>query len=355
MQTSLDAGNTFVWAYGILAFTYLAISLLVVRALIKNSSARNASGYFYVGLFLFIAMGMASRFLLHDIWIENGVEMFLLLIAIVPVIFFLSFKREYSFFGGENGSASSQRFDRLKDEFLTVASHELRTPLSVINGFAEILVREKLGKLNDEQKRRIRKILMQGQRLNRIIDELLDLSRIRSGKIEVRRDVFDIIPVLKSCLDDQQVVCEQQHITLEDQIPDVLPDVIGDLERVTQVVINLMGNAIKYTPAYGKVALTGLFDKERNEIRVEVNDTGIGIAHEEQSRVFEEFYRSSHKQVRKYSGSGLGLAIVQQLVEAQGGRVGLSSEGEGKGSVFFFTLPASKSAKKSEAKYVKET
>lgn len=238
--------------------------------------------------------------------------------------------------------ASAERFNQMKEEFLSVASHELRTPLSVITGFSEILVREKLGTLNDEQKRRVRKILLQSQRLNRIVDELLDLSRIRSGKVDVKKEIFDLVPVLKSCLDDHQVVCEQQNIVLEDKLPDVLPDVSGDLERVTQVVVNLLNNAIKYTGSGGRVSLTALEDKTKGEVKIVVSDSGIGMTPEDVARVFEEFYRSNDPNARKFSGSGLGLAIVKQLVEAQGGAVGVASDGLGKGSRFYFTIPSAK-------------
>ncbi|MCM8776019.1 MAG: HAMP domain-containing histidine kinase, partial [Candidatus Omnitrophica bacterium] len=224
--------------------------------------------------------------------------------------------------------------------------HELRTPLSVINGFAEILVREKLGPLNDEQKRRVRKILLQGQRLNHIIDELLDLSRIRSGKIEVRCDVFDLIPVLKASLDDHHVLCEQQKLELVDSLPDVLPDVIGDLDRVTQVVVNLLNNAIKYTEPGGRIEISARYDRQKDQVRVEVKDTGIGVDPEDQPRLFQEFYRASAKHHKKFTGSGLGLAIVKQLIESQHGEVGVISEGLGMGSCFYFTLPAAKNQKK---------
>ena len=233
----------------------------------------------------------------------------------------------------------ADKLNELKDQFVTLASHELRTPLSVINGFSEILLREKLGPLNEEQRRRLRKILSQGQRLNRIVDDLLDLSRIRSGKIEVRSDVFDLVPVLKSCLDDHASVCEQLGLTLCDDVPDCLPDVRGDVERVTQVVINLLNNAVKYTPAGGTVRLGASPDSATGRVRVEVRDTGIGVESSDLEKIFQEFYRVSSDYVRKSSGTGLGLTIVKQIVQAQGGEVGAASDGPGKGAVFFFTLP----------------
>lgn len=331
------------------AFLYFVCFTFIVKIMLMNPATRNAFAGTIAGLFLL----MCSLFLVQAVfapaWPSFWIESVCLVLAAIPALLFLGARGQFSVISRVEAMASAERFNQMKEEFLSVASHELRTPLSVITGFAEILVREKLGTLNDEQKRRVRKILMQGQRLNRIVDELLDLSRIRSGKVEVRSEVFDIIPVLKACLDDHQVVCEQQKLTLNDKLPDVLPDVRGDLERVTQIAVNLLNNAIKYTGPGGTVTLNAWEDKAAGEIRIEVRDTGIGIDLKEQPRVFEEFFRCSDANARKFSGSGLGLAIVKQLVDAQKGRVGVHSEGLGKGTIFYFTLPvAKKTAGKSE-------
>ena len=323
-----------------LAAVYFFIFLAVYRHTVHPAGMRSnfsisLSLLFGTVSFLFAgnAFGAAS-------WKIPAAEAVFLLMAGLPAVFFMALGPGRNFgFSLSDLEVSKGRFDKLKDEFLSVASHELRTPLSVINGFGEILVREKLGPLNDEQKRRVRKILMQGQRLNRIIDELLDLSRIRRGKIECRHDIFDIVPVLKACIDDHQIVCEQQKIELHDEIPDVLPDVVGDLERVTQVIVNLINNSIKYTDPGGTVTLSALHETESQQLKITVRDTGIGIAAEDQDHVFQEFFRAQHNHGKKYSGSGLGLTIAKQLVEAQGGTVGVFSDGLGQGSTFFFTLP----------------
>ena len=322
-----------------LAALYFMSFLYLLKIMVKSNVVRNAFVGSIASLFLLLTLMFLVQAFLAPAWKHFALESAWLIIAAIPAVIFLCFRGQSSVIGRSEAIASMERFNQMKDDFLSVASHELRTPLSVINGFAEILVREKLGALNDEQKRRVRKILMQGQRLNRIVDELLDLSRIRSGKVDVRNEVFDIVPVLKACLDDHQIVCDQQKIALKDQIPDVLPDVNGDLERVTQIVVNLLNNAIKYTEPGGTVTLLVAEDTEKRELKIEVLDTGIGIDAKDQVHVFEEFFRSNHQYARKYSGSGLGLAIVKQLVEAQNGRVGLYSEGLGKGSSFYFTLP----------------
>lgn len=327
----------------LIAFFYVIVFVGMVHSLFINPKSRNFYAVSIVALFFMTAVAFFMQALMTPPWNESGVELAWLIAATFPAAFFLYIAHKLSMLQINLGAAAaSPKFDKLKHEFLSVASHELRTPLSVINGFAEILVREKLGPLNDEQKRRIRKILLQGQRLTHIIDELLDLSRIRSGKVDLRRDVFDLIPALKACIDDHNVVCEQQGIKLVDRLPDILPDVIGDLDRVTQVVVNLLNNSIKYTDYGGIVTVSALHDKDKDCVRVEVVDTGIGIDPEDQPRIFEEFFRATQKHAKKYTGTGLGLTIVKQLVESQGGEVGVHSDGSGRGSVFHFTLPTAK-------------
>ncbi len=325
--------------YFAVGFLYLLAFLFLFRLMFRNVILQNLFIGSIAGMFLLLCSAFFIQAVVSPCWKNAFVELCWLGASSVPALLFLCYRGQSSMIAQAEAMTSSKKFNQMKEEFLSVASHELRTPLSVINGFAEILVREKLGSLNDEQKRRVRKILMQGQRLNRIVDELLDLSRIRSGKVDVRKDVFDLIPVLKACLDDHQVVCEQQKIKLIDGVPDVLGDVTGDVERVTQIVVNLLNNAIKYTEPGGTVTLRAFEDVPRREIVIEVVDTGLGVDPADQPRLFEEFYRANDPNARKLSGSGLGLAIVRQLVEAQGGKVGLSSEGKGKGSRFFFTLP----------------
>jgi signal transduction histidine kinase len=337
--------SSYFLAHLLISFLYILVFFSLIKSAVGKSAINNLFSYLLAFAFFCFAVFFFIEALFTNQVQPWGMKVFSAAMAGLPALTFLLFYRRSVEISEEVARKSSDRFNKLKDEFLSVASHELRTPLSVINGFAEILVREKLGTLNDEQKRRVRKILMQGQRLNRIIDELLDLSRIRSGKVEVRMDVFDIVPVLKACMDDHLIVCEQQNITLHDEIPDILPDVVGDLERVTQVVVNLLNNAIKYTEPGGSVTVSAVHDEVKRELKIEVKDTGIGIDPKDQAKVFDEFYRVNHAYARKFSGSGLGLAIVKQLVEVQNGKVGLTSEGAGKGSTFFFTLPLAKDAK----------
>ncbi len=328
-----------------LAFVYSSVFVFLAFRLVAKPQIRNFLTFSTALLFLLLTIMFGARAIWMSPWNDMKIEILWFVVALLPPVLFMISRKRSQLFGGANDATETARFNKLKDDFLTVASHELRTPLAVINGFAEILVREKVGPLNDEQKRRVRKILMQGQRLHHIIDDLLDLSRIRSGKIRVRKDVMDLVPVLKSCVDDHQILCDQQNIELVDKIPDVLPDVVGDLERVTQVVVNLCNNAVKYTDGGGSITLSAFLRKEEDQVQIEIVDSGIGIDKENQTHVFEEFYRAEHQRARKYAGSGLGLAIVKQLVNAMGGHVGVESEGLGKGTCFFFTLPVAKDPK----------
>jgi signal transduction histidine kinase len=322
---------------GVLFLLYVVLALSFYKESSKEQFTRHPFVVSVRTVFLLFSLVFLFNALLGSSIHSSVYEMIWFVLAAAPALLFFFMGHRW-LVTEKQAKYSAERFNQMKDEFLTVASHELRTPLSVINGFAEILVREKLGPLNDEQKRRVRKILMQGQRLHRIIDDLLDLSRIRSGKIDVKSEVFALVPVLKAVLDDHEVLCDQQRLELIDEIPDDLPDVVGDLERVTQIVVNLLNNAIKYTDPGGTVKVSVRHEVGKGLVTVEVSDTGLGIDPRDQVHVFEEFYRANQQGSRKFSGSGLGLAIVRQLVEAQGGTVKVESQGLGKGSRFFFTL-----------------
>lgn len=339
-QSLSTAGMTFLLINMSGLMIYLAITLsIIVLDFYDKRHKRNVLDFIYLSFAVILCLHHYLSILAfydHPIPLLERINHALL---ILPGIYFLLNKERLLSLRQEQQKLESAKFNQLKDEFLTVASHELRTPLSIISGFAEILLREKLGPLNDEQKRRVRKVLMQGQRLNRIVDELLDLSRIRSGRVMLKRDVFDFVPVLKACAEDHAVVCEQNNIRFEERIPDVLPDVVGDLDRITQVIVNLLHNAVKYTPAGGKIVLQAVHRPSEGAVQVSIRDTGIGIDPAEHGLIFNEFYRSANPISRKYSGSGLGLAIVKQLIDCHQGRVWVESEGLNKGSSFLFEIP----------------
>lgn len=322
---------------------YVGLCLLILRMLTFKTLVKNRLAVAVIFFALCSALVYLFEFLMFRGEMISWMNLSAAGVMFLPAFFLFAARHHLVALGGDTALQTQiSRFHQQKDEFLSMASHELRTPLSIITGFAEILVREKLGTLNDEQKRRVRKILMQGRRLNRIVDELLDLNRIRSGKVEVQKIVFDLVPVLKACYDDHVDICEQQHLVFEDHVPDVLTDVLGDLERVTHVVVNLLNNAIKYTPPGGKIILEARHPDDHPCVEVTVRDSGIGIDPSEQELIFNEFYRCNQPTARKYTGSGLGLAIVKQLVGSMGGKVWVESKGHGHGCTFTFTIPIAK-------------
>jgi PAS domain S-box-containing protein len=228
-----------------------------------------------------------------------------------------------------------ERANQLKSEFLASMSHELRTPLHTVIGFAELLSEELEGPLNEKQKRFLNHIHTDSTHLLALINDILDISKIESGRVELRREVFDVAVVLREILSSVHQQAAAKSIAI-DASPSLSATIFADRLRVKQVLFNLLSNALKFTPEGGKVRI----DAERRNglIEISVTDTGIGIAKEQHEAVFDKFYQvgSTTKGVRE--GTGLGLAITKALVEEHGGSIRLESE-PGKGSRFTFTIP----------------
>ena len=220
--------------------------------------------------------------------------------------------------------------DRAKDEFLATLSHELRTPLNAILGWARI-ARNQWGTVE----RALEIIERNAKQQARLIDDLLDMSRIVNGKLQLQVASVDIPHVIVGAVDSLRLQAEAKGVGLDLRIGDELPLILADEQRLHQVFSNLVENAIKFTPKGGRVAVEVRKTTSRVEIRV--IDTGGGISTEFLSHVFEPFRQNGGASDRK--GLGLGLAIVRRLVELHGGTVGAESEGEGKGAVFSVTLP----------------
>ena len=230
--------------------------------------------------------------------------------------------------------------DRLKSEFVATVSHELRTPMTSIKGYVEVLLMGAAGALSEQQAQFLDVVQTNTERLNILVNDLLDVSRIDAGKYELAMQPLRLQDLTDAVVADQldQANTAQKPISIESNIPTNLPRVRGDRDRVRQIISNLVRNAYHYTPANGKVKIQAFQVNE--EIQMDVTDDGIGITAEEQERVFERFYRGEDPLVLATAGTGLGLAIVQQLIELHGGRIWLKSEGiPGKGSTFSFTLP----------------
>jgi len=225
---------------------------------------------------------------------------------------------------------------RHKSEFLANMSHELRTPLNAIGGFSQVLRKQLFGEINEKQAEYLDDILGSARHLLSLIDDVLDLSKVEAGQIELQIAPFS----LPGALERGVVVVRERaikggvRVSLSSE-PGV-DTVIGDERRVIQVIFNLLSNAVKFTPAGGTVDVAAAHLD--GEVRVSVSDTGPGIAPEDQDRIFEEFQQAAAGKEQR-EGTGLGLALSKRLVELHGGRIWVDSE-RGKGSTFVFTLPA---------------
>jgi len=231
--------------------------------------------------------------------------------------------------------------NRLKSDFLATMSHELRTPLNAIIGFSDVL--ESIASLDDKQKRYVKNIQTSGKVLLEMINDILDLAKIESGKMEVRLSDFRIEGVIAAQCDMARPLTERKNIDLEMEIEADLPDLFQDQAKVQQILNNLLSNAIKFTPEGGRIVVSAL-RAGPHELEIKVADTGVGIAEEDQVAIFEKFRQGKtvltggDAMTREYSGTGLGLSIVKELCKLLGGEISLQSE-LGKGSTFTVRLP----------------
>jgi signal transduction histidine kinase len=222
-----------------------------------------------------------------------------------------------------------------KSEFLANMSHELRTPLNAIIGFSEVLSERMFGELNEKQEEYLKDIYASGTHLLSLINDILDLSKIEAGRMELELSDFDLAAAIENALMLVRERAGRRSITLRTVIDERLGQMRGDERKVRQVVLNLLSNAIKFTPEGGRIEVQAT--PKDGLVAVSVSDTGVGIAQEDQEAVFEEF-RQVGTAEKKVEGTGLGLTLCRKFVELHGGRIWLKSE-LGAGSTFTFTLP----------------
>jgi len=229
--------------------------------------------------------------------------------------------------------------NQLKSEFLARISHELRTPMNSINGYSEMLLRNSYGVLTEKQNDRMERILRNGRNLLAIINDLLDLSKIDAGKMEISFEPVNLRDELNSTLFALEAQASAKGLYLRSEVPEGLSLVRSDAVRLKQILTNLLGNAIKFTLQGGVTILACDYNEDsRAMIAATVIDTGIGIRAEDQHIIFDEFRQVDGSVTREYGGTGLGLAITKRLVELMGGRIWVESE-PGQGSRFTFILP----------------
>jgi GAF domain-containing protein/anti-sigma regulatory factor (Ser/Thr protein kinase) len=224
---------------------------------------------------------------------------------------------------------------RHKSEFLANMSHELRTPLNAIIGFSEVLAERMFGEVNEKQGEYLQDILASGRHLLSLINDILDLSKVEAGRLELELGRFHLPTALDNALTLIRERASRHGITLDVAVDPEIGEIVADERKVKQILLNLLSNAVKFTPEGGRVGLTATAAED--VITIAVSDTGVGIAAADQATIFEEF-RQVGTGSQKQEGTGLGLTLTKKFVELHGGRLWVSSE-EGRGSTFTFTLP----------------
>ena len=226
---------------------------------------------------------------------------------------------------------------RHKSEFLANMSHELRTPLNAILGFSEVLAERMFGEVNAKQAEYLQDILSSGRHLLSLINDILDLSKVEAGRLELELGRFHLPTALDNALTLVRERATRHGIRLTQTVDERLGDIVADERKVKQILLNLLSNAVKFTPEGGQVGLTAT--AAERVVTIAVSDTGIGIAPEDQAAIFEEFRQVGREDTRTQEGTGLGLTLARKFVELHGGRIWVQSH-VGQGSTFSFTLPA---------------
>ncbi|WP_455389162.1 GAF domain-containing sensor histidine kinase, partial [Petrachloros mirabilis] len=239
----------------------------------------------------------------------------------------------------EAANEQLQELNQLKSNFVSVVSHELRTPMTSIKAYLDNMLDGMTGPLNEKQCQYLSRMRINIDRLTRMIIDLLDLTKIESGRVEMRMQPISIAEFINETIESIRPLTAEKSILLEAQVPTVLPRIQGDRDKLAQILTNLIGNATKFTPAGGTILVKTEVSEASNMLQICVSDTGCGIPQDELPKVFEKFFRGSATP-EGTKGAGLGLAIVKSLVELHGGQVWVEST-QRKGSSFFFAIPSS--------------
>jgi signal transduction histidine kinase len=241
-----------------------------------------------------------------------------------------------------------QRASQAKSEFLASMSHELRTPLNAIIGFSELILDGIPGDINDQQRDYLTDILESGEHLLTLINDVLDLSKLEAGKMQIKTESLDLSDIIREVVQTVTPLIDGNKHNMEISIEEGLSKVRADRVRVRQVLLNLLSNAIKFTPLGGRLRIEASGAGEW--CQVSVIDNGIGIGEEDQKRLFKPFIQAGSLPGKEKEGTGLGLALSKQFIKACGGEIWVESE-MGKGSKFMFTLPLAREGEPSLSHY----
>ncbi|HEX9822625.1 MAG TPA: ATP-binding protein [Methylomirabilota bacterium] len=347
----------------VLAASALGVAALIVRTIQHRASQRvEPLGVVFALVFLAIGVRAAVRVWAGASAFDDGVAATVVAVdwlAAAATFTFLFMRRRYKVFietAGlvreyETGYAQKdrearalaqvneelRRLDQLKSEFLAMVSHELRTPLTAIIGYSRLLSRQVHGPLSAKQIEHQEAIFRSAQRLSDLINDLLDVSRLEAGRVELSARPTRVRQVVDQVAAVVAVAAQAKQIRLDNAVAADLPLVNADPSRLQQILVNLVGNGVKFSSTGGLVRVSA--GRQRDQVWVSVEDRGVGIPKDELVRIWDPFYQVETPMQRRHGGSGLGLAIVRRLVELHGGVVRAESEGENRGSRFTFTLP----------------
>lgn len=235
-----------------------------------------------------------------------------------------------------SGSSKKKFGDYKFTGVVSIVSHQLKTPLSVIKGYFEVLASGDLGKLNKEQEEYIEDALENTKRMNSLVKDLLDVSRIEEGRLEFKPKSTNLEEIIKKSIKSFFSLAKAKNCTIYFKASEKIPPIILDSLKIEQVINNLIANAITYNTKEGKIEI--FLKKEKNNIIFYCKDTGTGIPDDEKSKIFKKFYRSEKTFSANTAGSGLGLFISKAIIEESGGKIWFESK-EGKGTTFYFSLP----------------
>ena len=233
----------------------------------------------------------------------------------------------------EAANRKLKELDRIKSDFVANVAHEFRTPLTIIKGNTDMVIKGRLGNVTPEQKEMLDGAVSVANRLARLVNDLLDISKIESGKMQLKKEKVDINKVIEENLKAFTKIMKDKKQVLQKELAKDMPEITADMDKTTQVFVNILSNAIKYSPEGGSITIKSV--NLEKEIMVEVSDTGEGVAPENIDKIFDKFTRVT---AEKKEGTGLGLPIAKDIVVLHNGRMWVKSE-QGKGSNFYFTLP----------------
>ena len=225
--------------------------------------------------------------------------------------------------------------DKMKDEFISMASHELRTPITTLKGFIAMILDGDFGELNKDGKKNLRIMELSANRLNSLVEDLLNVSRIEQKRLQVKSDEVNTKEVLKSIRDEFEFRIKEKNLELKLNLIEELPNILADEDKLRQVLVNLMGNAVKYTKK-GSIEISTKLEKDN--IRISIKDSGIGMSAKDREGLFSKFHRIKNEETKSITGTGLGLWISKQLVELMNGKIYIDSI-ENVGTQVYFTIP----------------